>query len=786
LILSLILLLWIPAVLFAQPAPDTLWTRVIGGTGDDLPSAIRQTSDGGFIVVGTTNSSGAGGWDVSLVKLDAAGNVQWSRSYGTRHDDFGWDVRERPGGGFVVQCAFRSEDNTLDRASVLKTTAAGDSLQLQLCGQYLRQAYGGLVTLPDSGVLVALVVDSTSHDLSGQACITTRLTADGQISWTFVEQNIISTNHIYTTQHSDIEPAADGGAFLSGTRDIGALSPRWLDHYVLTRRYSAADNGLGGFFYQSGGMNGHVAATRDGGALCQNDWTVRRLDANGAQRWSAPLPLNTADFREGFRTGYVVATTVNGQADDVEMAGYDSTGVMIWRRICGGTGTDSPVALETTRDSGYVCLAQTRSFGAGGVDMYVIRTAPDRWVTLEMTMELIALGPPAWGYRITRTAGVSDSILMGPCCFGTTGTVTGAAAQYWTANGIRHSEGGDQVCFRRSAIMDGVVTLDTFWLHHPMCDGVVTWSSSQESGSLLGPFSEAADPIFIQVKSCAVTDSGVAVDLTTLREPHTASIELWRSVSDSLHFVRLATRAAAGGLHRGAHYRLIDSTVVPDSTYWYRFSSVDSFGWRRDYPQAEMHLVFTPPPSHIESLTGFYDESAEKIVVRYASVFEHGLVQHQVMRSENSEQDFVHLASHMSVSRSDDLRQYEYEDFSIESGRTYRYYVRTLDSSGVLHEHRYEMLTIVTPPAVLTYRLSAYPNPFNAEARVVFSLPERERATVDVFSIDGRKVATLTDGDWDAGRHEVVFDGATLSSGIYLLHLRSPHYTATQKLVLLK
>ena len=51
------------------------WQKTYGGTGDDYANSIQQTSDGGYIVAGTTNSFGAGGFDAWILKLDSLGNI---------------------------------------------------------------------------------------------------------------------------------------------------------------------------------------------------------------------------------------------------------------------------------------------------------------------------------------------------------------------------------------------------------------------------------------------------------------------------------------------------------------------------------------------------------------------------------------------------------------------------------------------------------------------------------------------------------------------------------------
>jgi len=78
------------------------WTKTIGGENEDLGSSLIQTSDGGYAIAGTTNSVGAGRGDVYLVKLDANGNLQWTKTIGGKNADGGSSIIQTSDGGYAI------------------------------------------------------------------------------------------------------------------------------------------------------------------------------------------------------------------------------------------------------------------------------------------------------------------------------------------------------------------------------------------------------------------------------------------------------------------------------------------------------------------------------------------------------------------------------------------------------------------------------------------------------------------------------------------------------------
>jgi hypothetical protein len=79
-----------------------------------------------------------------------------------------------------------------------------------------------------------------------------------------------------------------------------------------------------------------------------------------------------------------------------------------------------------------------------------------------------------------------------------------------------------------------------------------------------------------------------------------------------------------------------------------------------------------------------------------------------------------------------------------------------------------------------------YPNPFNPSTTIRYALPGRSNVTLAVLNMLGQQVATLVNGEIEAGHHEVQFDAPGLASGVYFYRLQAGGYTQTRKLLLVR
>jgi|GEM_PF-3469036 len=81
---------------------ETLWTRTYGGDGHESPRFLTETVNNGFIIGGSTNSIGSGGYDFYLMKLSSTGDSLWTKTYGGTGDDIAYDGGPTADLGYVI------------------------------------------------------------------------------------------------------------------------------------------------------------------------------------------------------------------------------------------------------------------------------------------------------------------------------------------------------------------------------------------------------------------------------------------------------------------------------------------------------------------------------------------------------------------------------------------------------------------------------------------------------------------------------------------------------------
>ncbi|MGB9720188.1 MAG: hypothetical protein ACPL28_01730 [bacterium] len=146
---------------------DTLWTKIFGNNGEDYGFSVRQTPDNGYIICGCTSSLGAGGYDIYLIKTDSAGVRIWEKTFGGANDDYGYSVA-LANDGFLVSGASNSLGQGAFDIYLIKTDNSGNTLWYKTIGGIEDEiSYSAQHTL-DDGWIIAGTTRSFGSGTPGQ------------------------------------------------------------------------------------------------------------------------------------------------------------------------------------------------------------------------------------------------------------------------------------------------------------------------------------------------------------------------------------------------------------------------------------------------------------------------------------------------------------------------------------------------------------------------------------------------------------------------------------------
>jgi|GEM_PF-2058358 len=102
------------------------WKSFAGGLAADGGEQILVTADGGYAALGYTNSSGAGYRDVYVVKLTTTGQVEWTRTFGGKSTDWGYDFQETEDQGFLISAGSKSTGQNATDIWIIKLDKMGE------------------------------------------------------------------------------------------------------------------------------------------------------------------------------------------------------------------------------------------------------------------------------------------------------------------------------------------------------------------------------------------------------------------------------------------------------------------------------------------------------------------------------------------------------------------------------------------------------------------------------------------------------------------------------------
>ena len=231
----------------------------------------------------------------------------------------------------------------------------------------------GLAVVQDDGggYVVASIVNNAQIWLF-------KVNSNGSQLWNFT---YIGTD--YGAPRS-LQKTLDGGYILTGDISAGASASYGI--YLLKVDSNGIEQWRKTFAGQMYGATSQQ--TTDEGYIIAGtiyttnhyDYKLIKTDSSGNQQWSHTFGTSENDIARCVRNttdgGYVVAgyTQTANNGTDFYIVKTDSNGTLTWDRTLGGSDSDIPKSIEQTTDGGYIVVGDTLSFGAGGHDIYMIKT----------------------------------------------------------------------------------------------------------------------------------------------------------------------------------------------------------------------------------------------------------------------------------------------------------------------------------------------------------------------------------------------------------------------------
>jgi len=312
-------------------APTVEWNKTYGGAFEEAVWSVTQTADGGFALGGhVEDSDGSLGFDALVIKVNAQGTEGWSKTY---EDSTIYSISQTSDGGYILAGWNRSNEGSQD-AWVAKVNAQGTEEWSKAFGGSGNELGSAIIQTPDGDYL--LVGTTTSFGAGESDAWAVKVSSQGVEEW----------NKTYGGSGSEVGTSvtqtADGSYALAGaTNTFGEGS--W-DAWIVKvdsqgiEEWNRTYGGAGSEALVEDAVQLSITRTKDGGYL---------------------LAGETDSFGSGSLDAWIVKV--------------DSQGAEEWNNTIGGGKLDIANSVIQTTDGGYLFAGATASFGAGGVDAWVVK-----------------------------------------------------------------------------------------------------------------------------------------------------------------------------------------------------------------------------------------------------------------------------------------------------------------------------------------------------------------------------------------------------------------------------
>jgi len=362
------------------PEPPATWEKTYGTTASDGAKQVVPTADGGYILAGWTRFTDSEDEDVYLLKLGRSGNVMWEKTFGGAKVDDASSIALAPDGGYFIAGWTYSLGAGWDDVYLIKTDASGKMMWEKTFGGSSSDRAYSVAPTADGGCIA--VGRTKSIGAGSDDVYLIKTDASGNKDW---EKTFGGVGRDYGYC---VAPTADGGYIIAGETsffgagegDVYLIKTDAAGDSVWTRTYGGIGDDYGYCVVPIADGGYIIVGSTNSSGFGGYDVYLSKIGASGDSVWAQTL--GGADRDHGYCVaptadgGYIIAgetwSSSAGQAD-VYLIKTDASGNLEWEKMFGGIGDDRAYSVALTDAGGYIIAGFTKSSGAGGSDVYLIK-----------------------------------------------------------------------------------------------------------------------------------------------------------------------------------------------------------------------------------------------------------------------------------------------------------------------------------------------------------------------------------------------------------------------------
>jgi type IX secretion system substrate protein len=382
---TLALLILLIFIRLSAQEPDTIWTKKFGGMGNDQTYSVKQTSDGGYILAGQTESFGCGMDDMWLIKTNEMGDTLWTKTYGGSEYDYCYDVEQTSDGGYILFGETYSFHPTFWYSLIVKINSFGDTTWMSVIGE-------GRHYFARSGIEIAgnnyiFTGRTKASGASQEDLFLVRLNSDGDTVWTKTMGGADDDQGI------TIDKTDDGNLIIAGVTKSNSAGnyDAWViktdanGDTIWTRTYGSTESDLAQDIIQTSD-HGYifVGATRSYGIQNNyHDLWIVKTNALGDTIWTKTFGSNSHcgafEVQQTPDEGYIIIGYIGLDSfnSDIWLIRLDEFGDTLWTALYGGNGWDIGRSIDLTLDGGYIICGDYYDDVTSSRDSWLIKIATD-------------------------------------------------------------------------------------------------------------------------------------------------------------------------------------------------------------------------------------------------------------------------------------------------------------------------------------------------------------------------------------------------------------------------